>query len=49
VKDNHTVGKQWPEMVVKKPFASIIHFYSDYSSLISGLLLFMPKDVILCT
>ena len=30
MKDNHKVSKKWPDMVVKKPFASIIHFYSDY-------------------
>ena len=30
MKDSHTVGKKWPKMVVKKPFTSIIHFYSDY-------------------
>ena len=24
------LAKKWPEMVVKKPFTSVIHFYSDY-------------------
>ena len=25
------LAKKWPEMVVKKPFTSVIHFYSDYT------------------
>ena len=27
------LAKKWPDMVVKKPFSSIVHFYSDYSCL----------------
>ena len=30
VKDEHTNGKKWPEMVVKRPFMSQFHFESEY-------------------
>ena len=30
MKDNHTEGKTWPEMVVQLPFMSHFHFESDY-------------------
>ena len=31
MKDRHTVGKKWPEMVVKLAIVIVIRFYSDYT------------------
>ena len=30
MKDKHTVGKKWPEMVVEWAIVIVIRFYSDY-------------------
>ena len=46
MKDNHTVGKKWPKKVVKKPFTSIIHFYSDYSWWRTYFHIFLTPNVI---
>ena len=34
VKDDHTNGKIWPEMVVKRPFMSQFHFESEYTNVV---------------
>ena len=30
MKDRHTVGKKWPEMVIKLAIVIVICFYSEY-------------------
>ena len=37
------LAKERPEMVVKKPFTSILHFYSDYRQYVSYLFFLTPK------
>ena len=43
VKDEHTYGKKWPEMVVTLSFISIFHFRSDYTTLHSLLYAALKK------